>query len=78
MAPGGEVQLGSPKRESRHSEGAVLHFDVGSFDGERRDINSEYVPNRVRPAKFAFRAGTCTDLKRRSRRHTARSDELDQ
>ena len=59
------------------AERASFKFGVGSFDGERRDIDPEYVetafgqPNGVR-------TGSRADLKRTSRRDAARSDELDE
>ena len=52
------------------AQGASLHFRVGSFDGERRDIDSEYVET-VFGEPNCIRAGTGADLKRRSRRDTA-------
>jgi hypothetical protein len=56
---------------------ASLHLGIGSFDGKRRDIDSEYI-------KTAFchpnciRTGTCADLKRRAWRDRARRNELDE
>jgi hypothetical protein len=52
------------------AQGASLHFGVGSFDGERRNIHSDYVETAFGQPN-CIRASTGADLKRRSRRHTA-------
>src|SRR6516225_4940478 len=59
------------------AQSASLHLVAGSFDGEWRDIDPEYVETAFRHPN-CIRAGTRADLKRRTWRDQARSDEFDE
>ena len=65
-----------PCREAA-AESPSRQFSVGSFDGERRDIDSEYVETAFGQPN-GIRTGTRADLKRPCWRDAARSDEPDE
>ena len=54
-----------------------LYLGLGSLDGERRNVDSQYVETLFRHPD-CIRAGTCTDLKSRAWRDHAGFDELDE
>ncbi len=56
---------------------AALHFGAGLFDGERRDINSEYIEAPFGQPNCIC-AGTRANLKCPGWRDPAGSDELDE
>jgi hypothetical protein len=59
------------------AQNASPHLGMSSFDGERRDIASEYVEATFRHPN-CIRTGTRADFKRSAWRDRARSDEIDE
>ena len=64
-------------RSEAAAESTSLHLGSGSFDGKRRDIDSEHVEPAFRHPN-CVRSGPCTNLKRQGRHDRARGDEINE